>query len=196
MHGFNIRVIMGLIELFLIAIGLSMDAFAVSVGKGLSVPSIKPKHVFSVGLWFGGFQSLMPLLGFLLGISFASFVENVDHWIAFVLLGIIGFNMIKESRSRGCCDDASSPDFSMRTMFMMAVATSIDALAVGVSFAFIGANITMAIIIIGIVTFIMSAIGLKIGNIFGCRYKSKAEFAGGMILILMGLKILLEHLLS
>lgn len=187
---------MGLVELFLIAFGLSMDAFAVSVGKGLSVSSIKPRHVFSVGLWFGGFQALMPLLGFLLGISFASFVENVDHWIAFVLLGVIGFNMIRESCSRGCCDDASAPDFSLRTMFLMAVATSIDALAVGVSFAFIGANITMAIVIIGIVTFIMSVIGLKLGNIFGCRYKSRAEFAGGVILIIIGIKILLEHLLA
>lgn len=187
---------MGLVELFIIAFGLSMDAFAVSVGKGLSVSSIKPRYVFSVGLWFGGFQALMPLLGFLLGISFASFVENVDHWIAFVLLGVIGFNMIRESCSRDCYDDTSAPDFSVRTMFLMAVATSIDAFAVGVSFAFIGANITMAVVIIGIVTFIMSAIGLKLGNIFGCRYKSRAEFAGGVILILLGLKILLEHLLA
>lgn len=188
--------IMGLVELFLIAIGLSMDAFAVSVGKGLSVASVKPRHVFSVGVWFGGFQALMPLLGFLIGIGFASFVQHVDHWIAFVLLSIIGLNMIKESRSKGCCDDASSPDFSMRTMFMMAVATSIDALAVGVSFSFFDVDIMTAVVIIGVVTFIMSAIGLKIGNLFGCRYKSRAEFAGGMILILLGVKILLEHLLS
>ena len=187
---------MGIVELFLIAIGLSMDAFAVSIGKGLSVASVKPRHVMSVGCWFGGFQALMPLLGYLLGTSFAAIVESVDHWIAFVLLGIIGFNMIRESCSNRCCDDASGPNFSVRTMSFMAVATSIDALAVGVSFSFFDVDIITAVVIIGVVTFIMSAIGLKIGNLFGCRYKSRAEFAGGMILILLGVKILLEHLLS
>ncbi len=188
---------MGFVELFLIAIGLSMDAFAVSVGKGLSVRTIKARHALSVGLWFGGFQALMPLIGFLLGVSFASVVESIDHWIAFVLLGIIGFNMIREALSDKCCDDnESDPDFSTRTMLLMAIATSIDALAIGVSFAFLGVEILPAIALIGIVTCILSMVGLKIGNVFGCKYKSKAELVGGGILIMLGLKILLEHLLS
>ena len=185
---------MGVLELLLIALGLAMDAFAVSVGKGLSVQKINPRHSLSVGVWFGGFQALMPLIGYFLGVSFASLVENFDHWIAFVLLGIIGFNMIREALSNDECE-AAHPDFSARTMLMMAIATSIDALAVGVSFAFLHIDIWSAASIIGVTTFILSIVGLRIGNIFGCRYKSKAEFAGGAILMIMGIKILIEHTL-
>ena len=185
---------MGVIELLLIALGLSMDAFAVSVGKGLSVQKINPRHSLSVGVWFGGFQALMPLIGYFLGVSFASLVESFDHWIAFILLGIIGFNMIREALSNDECE-AAHPDFSARTMLMMAIATSIDALAVGVSFAFLHIDIWSAASIIGVTTFILSIVGLRIGNIFGCRYKSKAEFAGGAILMIMGIKILIEHTL-
>lgn len=184
---------MGISELLLIGLGLSMDAFAVSIGKGLSTKCLKPRHYLSVGVWFGGFQALMPIAGFLLGISFASLVESFDHWIAFVLLGIIGSNMIRESLKGDECE--IHPDFSARAMFMLAIATSIDALAVGVSFAFLQIDILPAASIIGITTFILSMIGLRIGNIFGCRFKSKAEFAGGIVLIIIGIKILAEHLL-
>ena len=187
---------MGFIELLIIAIGLAMDAFAVSIGKGLSVRCIRPRHALSVGLWFGGFQALMPLVGFLVGISFASLVTNIDHWIAFLLLAIIGFNMIREAL-HGDDDEADAkPDFSFMNMLTLAIATSIDALAVGVSFAFLGVNIWWAIAVIGVVTMLISMFGLKVGNIFGCKYKSKAEIAGGVILILIGLKILLEHMLT
>ena len=182
---------MGYIELFIIAVGLSMDAFAVAIAKGLSVQRVTPRHSFCVGGWFGGFQALMPLLGFYLGVTFSKFVESVDHWIAFILLGIIGFNMIREAAS--CEKVVPDPDFSARTMFMMAVATSIDALAVGVSFAVLSVDIWSAIAIIGVTTFMLSIIGLKMGNIFGCRYKSKAEFLGGLVLLLLGVKILIEH---
>lgn len=185
---------MGFIELLLIALGLSMDAFAVSIGKGLSVQRIIPRHSLSVGVWFGGFQALMPLVGYFLGVSFASMVESVDHWIAFILLGVIGFNMIREAMSNDECE-AAHPDFSARSMCMMAVATSIDALAVGVSFAFLHIEIWSAAAIIGITTFILSIVGLRIGNIFGCRYKSTAEFVGGAVLMIMGVKILAEHML-
>ncbi|MBR5811668.1 MAG: manganese efflux pump [Alistipes sp.] len=185
---------MGISELLLIGIGLSMDAFAVSIGKGLSTKCLKPRHYLSVGAWFGGFQALMPIAGFLLGVSFASLVESFDHWIAFVLLGIIGFNMIRESLHGDECEIC--PDFSIRSMFMLAVATSIDALAIGISFAFLQIDILPAASIIGVTTFILSMIGLRIGNIFGCRYKSKAEFAGGVVLIIIGIKILAEHLLG
>lgn len=186
---------MGVAELFVIAIGLSMDAFAVSICKGLSVRNLKPVHMAKTGIWFGGFQALMPVIGYFLGVTFADFVETVDHWIAFVLLGIIGGNMIKESCHK---DDNLSvdPDFSVRTMFAMAVATSIDALAVGVSFAFLKVNIWEAVLMIGITTAVFSAVGVVIGNFFGARWKSKAEFTGGFILIAMGLKILLEHTLG
>ena len=182
---------MGSIEMLIIAIGLSMDAFAVSVAKGLSVSSIRPRHSLCVGGWFGGFQAIMPLVGFYLGITFSKFVSSVDHWIAFVLLGLIGLNMIKESRENE--DVVPDPDFSARTMFLMAVATSIDALAVGVSFAVLSVDIWSAVTIIGITTFILSVVGLKIGNIFGSRYKNKAEFLGGAILLILGVKILIEH---
>ena len=186
---------MSVIELLLIALGLSMDAFAVSVGKGLSVQKIRPRHSLSVGVWFGGFQALMPLIGYFLGVSFASLVESFDHWIAFVLLGIIGFNMIREAMSNDECE-ATQPDFSARSMLMMAVATSIDALAIGVSFAFLDVSIWEAVALIGVTTALFSGLGVLIGNIFGSRYKSKAEFVGGFILVAMGLKILLEHTLS
>lgn len=186
---------MGLTELLIIAIGLSMDAFAVSICKGLSVQKVRPVHLIKSGLWFGGFQALMPLAGYFLGVSFADFVGSVDHWVAFILLGIIGGNMIKESSGKDeeCCP---SPDFSFRTMLAMAVATSIDALAVGVSLAFLKVNIWKAIMLIGIITFIFSGAGIAIGNFFGAKWKSKAEFAGGFILIAMGLKILLDHTLG
>ncbi len=185
---------MSLIELFVIAVGLSMDAFAVAVCKGLSVQKLENKHMLLTGLWFGGFQALMPLIGYLLGSAFEKYITPIDHWVAFVLLGIIGVNMIKESLSKEeeGCDDSS---FSVKSMFVMAVATSIDALAVGITFALLPeVNITAAVIFIGVITFTLSCIGIKIGNAFGARFKSKAELAGGIILILMGTKILLEHL--
>jgi putative Mn2+ efflux pump MntP len=182
---------MHLSELIIIAIGVSMDAFAVSICKGLSVRSLQPKHTCLTALWFGGFQALMPLIGYFLGVSFADFVSSVDHWIAFVLLGLIGGNMIKESFSKDECE--YSPDFSFKTMLSLAVATSIDALAIGVSFAFLRVNIWTSVLIIGLTTGAFSALGVCIGKFFGCRYKSKAEFMGGFILVAMGLKILLEH---
>jgi putative Mn2+ efflux pump MntP len=171
-----------------------MDALAVSISKGLSSPRLKVKNAASAGLWFGGFQALMPLIGYFIGISFADFVCSVDHWIAFVLLGIIGGNMIHESFDRNSCDVA--PDFSVKAMLPLAVATSIDALAVGVSMAFLRVNIWQAIMLIGITTGTFSFAGIYIGKFFGCRYKSKAEFIGGFILMAMGLKILLEHTLA
>ena len=186
---------MELITLIVIAIGLAMDAFAVSIGKGLSVRRIEPRHTMSVGLWFGGFQALMPLIGYFLGVSFASLVQNIDHWIAFILLGIIGVNMIREAIAKDECEcEKATSDFSSRKMLLLAIATSIDALAVGVSFAFLGVNIWQAVVMIGVITMILSMIGLRIGNIFGCRYKSKAELFGGCVLLLMGCKILIEHL--
>ena len=182
---------MSIAEIIFIAVGLSMDAFAVAIGKGLSVKEVTPKQAAITGVWFGGFQALMPVIGYFLGISFAGFVESVDHWIAFVLLGIIGFNMIHESLSKSC--EKSSADFSAKAMFPLAVATSIDALAVGISLAFLNENIVTSAVTIGITTLILSAIGIYIGNAFGCRYKSKAEFLGGAVLILIGIKILVEH---
>ena len=170
-----------------------MDAFAVSVCKGLSVQKVKPKHYLIVAAYFGGFQALMPLLGYLLGVRFEAMVANVDHWIAFVLLGLIGANMVRESRAG---EEKLDDSFMVSTMLILAVATSIDALAIGVTFAFLGVNIVEAIILIGITTGIISGVGLKIGNVFGSRYKSKAEMAGGIVLILMGIKILVQHLLG
>lgn len=184
---------MSLWELFVIAVGLSMDAFAVSVCKGLSVQKVKPKHYLIVAAYFGGFQALMPLLGYLLGVRFEAMVANVDHWIAFVLLGLIGANMVRESRAG---EEKLDDSFTVSTMLILAVATSIDALAIGVTFAFLGVNIVEAIILIGITTGIISGVGLKIGNVFGSRYKSKEEMAGGIVLILMGIKILVQHLLG
>lgn len=182
---------MSLFELFLIACGLSMDAFAVSVCKGLSVKKTTFRQSLTAGLWFGGFQAGMPLLGYLLGVSFSSLITSIDHWIAFALLAIIGGNMIRESFSPDECCDGS---FSSRVMFPLAVATSIDALAVGITFAFLKVSIVPAVSFIGVITFLLSAAGLKIGNVFGSRWRSKAEFAGGLVLILLGTKILLEHL--
>ena len=182
---------MSLWELFAIAVGLSMDAFAVAICKGLSVCKVKPKHGWIVGLYFGGFQALMPLLGYFLGVQFQSLITDVDHWIAFVLLALIGANMIREALGEEECVDAS---FSAKTMLPLAVATSIDALAVGVTFAFLKVQIIPAVSFIGIVTFLLSALGLLVGNFFGAKFKSKAEFFGGVVLIAMGIKILLEHL--
>lgn len=192
---------MGIAELFLLAVGLSMDAFAVSVCKGLAMETCSLKKASVCGIWFGGFQGLMPALGFLLGYQFKDYITSVDHWIAFILLAIIGGNMMKEAFEKGnececgCGCEDTDDSMDVKTMFLMAVATSIDALAVGVTFAFLpNTNIVAAVIFIGCITFVLSTIGAKVGNVFGIRYKSKAEFAGGVILILIGLKILLEHL--
>lgn len=222
---------MGLLELFILAVGLSMDAFAVSICKGLALPKINLKSAGIVGLWFGAFQALMPLIGYLLGVNFREYIVSVDHWIAFILLALIGGNMIKEALSddneeeseirnlkrggEGTIDGYSlelssiSPTgqialsrqnnelkeiLGFKTMLLLAIATSIDALAMGVTFAFLNVNIIPAISFIGIVTFTFSAVGVKIGNVFGLKYKSKAEIVGGIILILLGCKILIEHL--
>lgn len=183
---------MGVIELLVLALGLSMDAFAVSICKGLSVPKLQAKHCLICGVYFGGFQALMPLIGWALGIRFQSMITNIDHWIAFVLLAVIGANMIKESFSKEEeCPDAS---FGFKTMLTLAVATSIDALAVGVTFAFLDVSIVPAVLLIGATTFVCSTVGVKIGNVFGNRFQSKAEFLGGLVLIAIGLKILIEHL--
>ena len=185
---------MGFWELLLLAIGVSMDAFAVSVCKGLSISRSGLKESAICGAWFGGFQALMPLIGFFLGTLFAEAIEAFDHWIAFGLLAIIGANMLKEAFSKeeeGCC----GCDLSFKTMLVMAIATSIDALAVGISLAMAGnVNIWLAILLIGFTTFSFSGLGVKIGNVFGSRFEQKAQVAGGVILILLGLKILLEHL--
>ena len=183
---------MGLIELFLIAVGLSMDAFAVSVCKGLAMPKCTFKKAAIVGLWFGGFQALMPAIGYVLGAQFQEAIASIDHWIAFVLLALIGGNMIHEALDND--EEEADASLNVKTMFLLAVATSIDALAIGITFAFLKVNIIPAVCFIGIVTFIISFAGVKIGNVFGARYKNKAESVGGIILILLGLKILLEHL--
>lgn len=183
---------MSLLSLFIIAVGLSMDAFAVSVCKGLAMRKATLKNAVTVGLWFGGFQGLMPFLGYLLGSRFQSYIAAIDHWIAFALLSLIGISMIREalSKEQECADASLAP----KVMFLLAVATSIDALAVGVTFAFLKVNILAAVALIGVITFSLSMAGVKIGNVFGLRYKSGAELAGGVILILMGIKILIEHL--
>ena len=182
---------MGIVELFLIAVGLSMDAFAVSICKGLSLNKLKLRHAALVGLYFGGFQALMPLLGWLLGFRFEHVIQSIDHWVAFLLLSIIGLSMIRES---GKTEEVSG-DLGVRSMLVLAVATSIDALAAGVSLSCEeNTNIWPAVSIIGCVTLILSAVGVKLGSIFGTKFKSKAEFAGGVILILLGLKILLSDL--
>lgn len=184
---------MGIVELFVLAVGLSMDAFAVSVCKGLAMEKCSFKKAAVCGIWFGGFQALMPLLGYLLGYQFRGYITAIDHWIAFVLLSVIGGNMIREALSKEVCQENDSLDW--RTMLLMAVATSIDALAVGITFAFLpDTNILAAVLFIGLITFSLSTAGAKIGNLFGAKYKSKAELAGGLILILLGAKILLEHL--
>ncbi len=178
------------LELFVIAVGLSMDAFAVSVCKGLSLPKIKARHCILAGVYFGVFQALMPLLGYLLGVQFQGFITSIDHWIAFALLGMIGANMIKES---GCQEEESDPSFDVRSMLILSVATSIDALAVGVTFAFLQVQIVPAVSFIGATTCLLSMAGVWIGHVFGSRYQSRAERFGGLILVLMGAKILMEH---
>jgi len=182
---------MGVAELLIIAIGLSMDAFAVAICKGLSMQKMSYKNAIITGFFFGGFQALMPFVGYLLGTQFKAYITSIDHWIAFVLLSIIGINMIRESRSEY---EKLDDSFSLKNMTVLSLATSIDALAIGVTFAFLQVEIIFAISMIGITTFILSFIGVKIGNVFGTRFKSKAEFAGGIVLIAMGIKILLEHL--
>ena len=182
---------MGILELFLTALGLSMDAFAVSVCKGLSVDRLSVRHMLITGLYFGGFQALMPLIGYFLGSSFEEFITSFDHWIAFILLALIGANMIRESR--GAAEELNA-SFGVKAMLPLAVATSIDALAVGVTFAFLSVDIVPAVCLIGGITFILSVAGLNLGRVFGARSRSVAELAGGVILILIGLKILLEHL--
>ena len=190
---------MGLGELLLLALGVSMDAFAVSICKGLAMKRATIKEGLTCGIWFGGFQAMMPLVGFFLGTLFASAIRAIDHWVAFVLLAFIGANMLKEAFEKdcGCCGEEHNADLSVKTMFVMAVATSIDALAVGISLAMAGdVNIVSAVILIGAFTCGMSTLGVKIGNVFGSRFEKKAQFAGGAILILLGIKILVEHLLE
>ncbi|MCQ4022454.1 MULTISPECIES: manganese efflux pump MntP family protein [unclassified Ruminococcus] len=183
---------MGILELFFIAVGLSMDAFAVSICKGLALKNVRLRHSVKAGLWFGGFQALMPTIGFFCGYWFKDYISAFDHWIAFVLLFLLGAKMIKEALS----DEEESTDSAMdaKNMLLLAVATSIDALAAGITFAFLDVNIWYAVIFIGIITFIFSSVGIKLGSLFGTKFKNKAEIAGGVILILMGVKILLEHL--
>ena len=183
---------MGFTQLFILAVGLSMDAFAVSICKGLSIRELKLRHALIVGAWFGAFQALMPAIGYLLGSAFADLIESVDHWIAFVLLALIGGNMIREALDQD--EEEVDPSLAPMTMLLLAIATSIDALAVGVTFAFLRVDIVPAVTLIGVCTFAISAVGVKIGNVFGSRYKSKAELAGGVVLVLIGVKILLEHL--
>ena len=192
---------MGFGELFLLAVGVSMDAFAVSICKGLAMKKATLGSMATVGGWFGGFQALMPLIGFFLGTLFAAAIEAVDHWVAFALLAVIGFNMLKDAFDRTCglgdcgCGDEHNADLGVKTMFVMAVATSIDALAVGISLAMAGGvNIWLSITLIGLTTFSFSAAGVRIGSIFGAAFEKKAQLAGGTILILLGAKILLEHL--
>ena len=185
---------MGIAELILLAVALSMDAFAVSVCKGLATEKATWRHMAIVGAWFGGFQALMPLIGYFLGSTFAQYITAFDHWVAFALLVLIGGNMIRESFSKA--EEETSSSLAFGVMLTMAVATSIDALAVGIAMAMEppAIHILLAVLLIGCVTFLLSAIGFKVGNLFGAKYKSKAEFVGGTILILLGVKILLEHL--
>ena len=183
---------MGWIELILLAVALSMDAFAVAVCKGLALKKVNVGQMALVGLWFGGFQALMPVIGFGLGAQFRDAIASVDHWIAFGLLAIIGIGMIREAVSGP--DESESASLSVKNMFLLAVATSIDALAVGVSFAFLNVQILFAASLIGVITFLLSAVGVKVGSVFGGKYQSRAELAGGVLLILLGTKILLEHL--
>lgn len=183
---------MGFGALFVLAVGLSMDAFAVAVCKGLSIRALKLRHAVIVGAWFGAFQALMPAAGWLLGSAFADRIAAIDHWIAFVLLALIGGKMIREALSPE--EEERDPSLAPMTMLLLAVATSIDALAVGITFAFLRVDILPAVTLIGVCTFVLSAAGVEIGHLFGARYKSRAELAGGVVLVLIGLKILLEHL--
>lgn len=183
---------MSLIEIVLLSVGLAMDAFAVSICEGLSMKKMNWKNAIIVALYFGLFQALMPVLGYFLGSTFEHIVTNIDHWIAFILLGLIGGNMIKESF--GGEDEKNDDRVDFKTMVVLAIATSIDALAVGITFAFLRVNVVMAVVLIGVITFSISLVGVKVGNRFGDKFQNKAEFAGGVILIILGLKILLEHL--
>lgn len=185
-----------LLELFLIGVGLSMDAFAVSVCKGLAMDKINKKQALVIGLYFGGFQALMPFLGWLLGVSFQRYIVSIDHWVAFALLAFIGGKMILEAVRGGEESEAGPKDLPLNhvELLVMAVATSIDALAAGITFAFLNVSIAEAVAIIGSTTFVLSIVGVAVGNFFGIRYKKKAEILGGVILILIGSKILLEHL--
>lgn len=183
---------MGVVEIFAIGMALAMDAFAVSICKGLSMKKMNWKNAIIIGLYFGIFQALMPVIGYFLGTTLSGFVEKIDHWIAFILLSIIGGNMIKESTDDETEKRNDKVDF--RTMIVLAIATSIDAMAVGVTFAFLKTNLVLAISIIGIITFIISVLGVIIGNKFGDKFQNKAELIGGIVLIIIGLKILLEHL--
>ncbi len=188
---------MGIMEIVFLAVGLSMDACAVSICKGLAMKKATLKEGTICGIWFGGFQALMPLIGFYLGTLFADAIKAIDHWVAFLLLAFIGIGMLREAFSKGedCDCGCGQADLSFKTMFVMAVATSIDALAVGISLAMAGnVNIFLAVTLIGIITFVMSCLGVKIGNLFGSRFEKKAQAAGGIILLLLGAKILLEHL--
>ena len=189
---------MGMGELLLLGVGLSMDAFAVSVCKGLAMKRSSVKAGLTCGIWFGGFQALMPLIGFFLGSMFAEAIQSVDHWVAFGLLVLIGVNMLREAFSPeedGGCSECADADLSVKSMFVMAVATSIDALAVGISLAMAGdVAIFAAVGIIGVCTFTLSAVGVGVGSVFGSRFEQKAQIAGGVILVILGVKILLEHL--
>ena len=184
---------MGIIEILLLGVSLSMDALAVSICKGLSMKKINWKKAIIIGLYFGIFQALMPVIGYFLGTTFQSLVTNIDHWIAFILLSLIGGNMIREALSEGDNDNCND-NVDFKTMIVLAIATSIDALAVGITFAFLNVNVPIAVTLIGITTFIISLVGVKIGNKFGSKYENKAAIVGGIVLILIGLKILLEHL--
>ena len=184
---------MEFLEAMILAVGLSMDAFAVSVCKGLGMKKADLKSGLICGAWFGGFQALKPTIGFFLAMLFADAIEAIDHWVAFVLLALIGFNMLKEALSKEEAEETSA-DLSVKTMFVMAIATSIDAMAAGISLAMDEANIWLNAACIGITTCVLSAIGVKVGNVFGSRFEKKAQLAGGIILILLGTKILLEHL--
>lgn len=186
---------MGIGELLVLAVGVSMDAMAVSICKGLAMKKATLGAAFTCGAWFGGFQALMPMIGYFLGALFADAIRAFDHWVAFILLAIIGGNMLKEALEKGDCCSAADADLSVKTMFVMAIATSVDALAVGISLAMAGVeNIFVAVLFIGMMTCGLSALGVKIGNVFGCKYEKRAQIAGGIILILLGAKILLEHL--
>ncbi|MEA4965196.1 MAG: manganese efflux pump MntP family protein [Oscillospiraceae bacterium] len=184
---------MGIAELLLLAVGLSMDAFAVSVCKGLAMERVTLKKAALVGAWFGIFQALMPALGYFLGSAFAQYITAIDHWVAFALLGLIGGNMVREALSKDS-EEPADASLSFRVMLMLAIATSIDALAIGITFAFLKVKLLRSVLLIGGTTFLISMAGVKLGSIFGEKYQKKAELAGGAILILLGLKILLEHL--
>ncbi len=186
---------MGLVSIVLLAVSLAMDAFAVAICKGLAMQKLSARNMVIVGAWFGTFQALMPTIGYFLGSAFEDKITAIDHWVGFALLAIIGINMIRESRECDCEAEANANDsLEVKEMFMLAVATSIDALAVGITFAFVEMNVLLAVILIGVITFTISMFGVKIGNVFGTKYKSKAEFAGGTVLIFLGVKMLLEGL--